>query len=202
MKVFFLDDEKNIIGIQYIYDVEEDKKPQWNRYEQILTVPENAKYMQFHIWARGEKEENGFLELENYSIIPYKDMIMVDNMFIFEGDSWNEFMKVKRSSLDVQYERVDTMKRNMTIENPENERALISFGESANPLWKESFDGKRVDLAINGIRGGFITDKDGDGSIEVVLRKAYYFGLALLGIGIIGSLILMAIMRKRKGEGR
>lgn len=199
MKIFFLDEKKNIIGVQYIYDVEEDKKKDWNSYEQIISVPKGSKYMQLHIWARGDKEKDGFLEMKNYSIIPYKDMIMMDNMFLFEGSKWDEFMKVNKNSLNIDYKRIDTMGREISVDNQKNQDLLISFGESANPLWKESFGGNRLDMAINGIRGGFFTDKTGTAKIEVVLRKPYYLGLILLFLGVLGSLLALVVVKKNKG---
>lgn len=178
-KVLFLDETRDIIDIQYVSEVEEQFKERWNTYEQIFYPPEGAKYMQLQIWTRGDKKEEGFFQMKNFSIIPYEEMILLDLISITEKSEGN-FFKREDTGVGVTYERVDSMKRNIEIDNPHKERVLISYGESPNPLWKESISGSRVDGVMNGVGAYFINEDSGRGEVSILLRKVYYLGMLLL----------------------
>ena len=199
MKVFFLNSKKEIIDVKYINDVPEDKKIDWNNYQQIVEAPENTEYMQFHIWTRGDKKEKGSLEIKNYYIIPVKEMILLDNLYILETRN-KGFFNDEPINESLEYQRVDSMKRKVEINNPGNKELLITFGESPNPLWKESFEGERVDMVINGVSAAFITDKNGSGKIEIILRKFYYLGLLMFVISIVLFQIIKIHYRRHLNE--
>jgi hypothetical protein len=200
-KVIFLNDEKEIIDVQYISEVEERFKERWNKYEQLFTAPDKARYMQLQIWSRGDKKEIGTFQMKNYQVLPYDELIAVDNIYIEEAGDL-ELFTPKNTSANISYEKIDTMKRDFSLNNPKNERLIVSYGESPNPLWKESLDGQRVTRVINGVGAAFISDKNGDGSIEVVLRKPYYLGILLLLISIVLflGLIIRTYINNRRGK--
>ena len=94
------------------------------------------------------------------------------------------------------------MKRNFNLNNKNNEKLIVSYGESPNPLWKESLEGQRVIRIINGVGAAFITDKSGEGSIEVVLRKPYYFGILLFIFSVFLCVVIAVIKLIKKRRNR
>lgn len=181
MKVFFLNDADEIVGTTFIQDVEEKDKHLWNTYEQLLRVPQGAKKLQIQIWARGNKTENGYLELKNYSVLPYRELILLDQITAFEGTDYSAFFPAKAESQNVSFGRTDSMKRTFSVDNPEHDRVLLNFMESPNPLWQLQLQEEQLrgTLTVNGVSTGFIVNGSGPGVIEVVLRKLYYGGLAI-----------------------
>ena len=198
MKLEFLDENYKLIDVTYINDVDESEKNQWNNYQQVIQVPTEAKYMQFHILCLGNKAAQGFIEMKNYSIVKYKDLITFDNMIYFEGNDINAFFKSNLENHEVEYERIDSMKRNFKINNPNNDRILLNYTESSNPLWQILLgDFKdRGNLKLNGVTTGIITDQTGQGTIEIVLRKLYYFSFAFIIIGFALSYIIFKKCKK------
>ncbi|WP_253199676.1 hypothetical protein [Clostridium gasigenes] len=192
VKLEFLDKNNKLINVTYINDVDEREKNKWNNYQQIVQVPADAKYMQFHILCIGNKATQGFVEMKNYSIVPYKDFITLDNMIYFEGDDINSFFTSNLVNHKVEYERIDSMKRTFKISNPDNDRVLLNYAESPNPLWQILLgDFKdRGTLKLNGVTTGIITDQTGQGTIEIVLRKLYYFSFGFIGVGLVLSYII------------
>ncbi|PZD94726.1 hypothetical protein DNH61_17410 [Paenibacillus sambharensis] len=188
MKMLFLNDEQEIVDTVYIDEVEEKDKHRWNRYEQLIRVPEGATRMQFHVWARGDKTEDGFLEMKNFSIVPYKDLIMLDQAIAFEGTDYETFFPAELETKQVTFSRTDTMKRTFTLDNPEQDRVLLNYMESPGALWELSFGGKqRGTMTVNGVSAGFIVSSDGEGRLEIVLRKLYYAGLIIFLVGMFVS---------------
>lgn len=192
MKVTFIDENNKIISTTYINDVDEKDKNKWNNYQQVIKAPAGAKYMQFNILCLGNKADRGFIEMNNYSIIPYKELITLDNMMYFEGDDINSFFNDNLENHKVEYNRVDSMKRNFKVSNPSNDQILLNYCESPNPLWQISLGDfkERGILKLNGVTTGIITDENGEGSIEVVIRKLYYFSFIFIFVGIIISYIV------------
>ena len=200
-KVMFLDKDKDIIDVQYVFEVEEHFKERWNTYEQLFTAPEDTVYMQLQIWSRGDKKEKGYFHMKNYQILPYDELIAFDNLYIEEAGDTKLFSS-KDTSASVTYKRIDTMKREFTLDNPHGERVVVSYGESPNPLWRESLDGQRVTQVINGVGASFITSKSGRGSIDIVLRKVYFIGIFLLLMSIILYLVVSIYNHIIKGRNR
>jgi len=202
--VLFLDDYDHVVKVQYINDVDEIYKNDWNRYEQLIEVPERATKMMFQIWARGGKEGVGDMEIRNYSIIPYKELITVDSIALFEGNRPERFLFAGNSvngedSEDkerVIYIKSDAMKKDIELENLSAERYLLNVVESPNPLWTMSLTGVRGDLAVNGTTMGYIIEENGKGSIQIIFRGIYLLGLVFLGLGLpISVLIYLNIER-------
>ncbi|PJI09643.1 MULTISPECIES: hypothetical protein [Clostridium] len=190
MKIVFMDKDSRVISDVYINDINERFKNDWNSYEQVIEAPKKASYMQFHILCRGNSSKDGYIEMKKYNIYHYSELISVDNLIMFEGNNFDEFFPSKVKGKKVKYSRVDSMKRLLSISNPNNEKLLINYSESPTPLWNLNLDGdnERGDLAVNGVTSGFITNKNGNGSISVILRNIYYgsfiFELILTSIGI------------------
>lgn len=191
MKVLFLDENKNIIDVTYINDVEEKYKDQWNTYEQIVKVPDKATYLQFHVLTRGNKQNSGYFEMKDYSIVPYHQLITVDSVVMFEGSDYGTFLQAATDVPQVSYSRTDSMKRTFTVDNPAGSRILLNIAESPNPLWVERLgdDSARGVLAVNGVTTGFFTDQTGDGQSVVILRTLYYGGLVVTALGFLVGLV-------------
>lgn len=208
-KVIFLNEKRDVVDVQYIYEVEEQFKERWNSYEQIFSVPDGASLMQLQIWCRGDKEEEGLFQMKNLNILPYDQLILLDSISLREkrtgnkigSDSDNYFIPAD-TGVEVSYRRVDTMKREFQIINPEKKRVMISYGESPNPLWKESIGGQRVDKVMNGVGAFFINEVNGKGEVTILLRWVYYLGIVLLIFSLFTyggySIILWRRGRKEK----
>ncbi len=123
---------------------------------------------------------------------------MVDNIGIFEGGSYEEFFDSENTALSTTYERVDSMKREFFVDNPDKNRILLNIAESPNPLWKIKLgsESERGTLVVNGVTTGFITSESGDGSYSIILREAYYFCFVLMG----AAFVLLYVILKKKNK--
>ncbi len=206
-KVIFLNEKRDVLDVQYIYEVEEDFKDRWNSYEQILSPPEGASLMQLQIWCRGDKEEKGLFQMKNLNILPYDQLLLLDNITLRERIEENEenYFVPKDTGVEVSYRRVDSMKREFQVVNPLNKRVMISYGESPNPLWRETLGGQRVDKIMNGVGAYFITQESGSGEVSILLRNIYYLGIILLIgsiLGYIGCRVLLFRRSQNKNRRR
>jgi len=213
-KVIFLNKERDVIDVQYIYEVDEQFKDSWNSYEQIFSAPEGASFMQLQVWCRGDKKDEGVFQMKNYSILPYDQLILLDNISLRENRGYlkkiksinnlskekSDFFTPVDTGVQVSYERTDTMKREFQVVNPDRKRVLISYGESPNPLWKESIGNQRVDRVINGVGAFFINEESGSGEVAILLRKVYYLGVVLLVFSffIYGGYRIFSYRRNKK----
>ncbi len=205
-KVIFLDEKRSVVDVQYISEVEEEFKDRWNSYEQILSPPEGASLMQLQIWCRGDKEEEGVFQMKNLNILPYDQLILLDNITLREkreDDGENYFLPAD-TGVEVSYRRVDTMKREFQVVNPLNKRVMISYGESPNPLWRETIGGQRVDRVMNGVGAYFITEESGRGEVSILLRKVYYLGIILLLVSLLtyGGYRVLILKKSKKEKSR
>lgn len=191
-KVMFLDEKNNLIDTTYIDDIDDKDKDKWNTFTQIFRVPSNAKYMQVYMLCKGSYKKDGIVQLKNYSILQYKELILLDNIIMYEGHDINNFLKVDKEPKDITFERIDTMKRKVNISNPNKEEMLINYIESPSPLWQLNLGNtkQRGDLPLNGITQGYITTETGSGNVTIILREIYYFGLGLIPIGLITFLYI------------
>jgi hypothetical protein len=192
MKVLWLDENRNVVDVSYINDVEEKDKPEWNVYEQILQAPAGAVQMQFHILTHGNLTEDGYLEMQDYSIVPYADLMAVDNVMLFEGSDYDTFFAVPGTGVETSYKRVDTMSRTIDVSNPSGGVTLFNFMESPNPLWQMNLGTthQRGTIAVNAVTTGFISDQEGQGDISIILRKVYYASFVFVLIGLVGFALL------------
>ncbi len=205
-KVIFLNEKRDVVDVQYVYEVEEQFKDRWNSYEQIFSVPEGASLMQLQVWCRGDKEEEGLFQMKNLSVLPYDHLVLLDTISLREkrsdGRGSDDYFVPANTGVEVSYRRIDTMKREFQVANPQKKRVLISYGESPNPLWKESIGGQRVDRIMNGVGAFFINEESGSGKVEILLRRVYYLGILIFIFSIlicgIGSIFLRRIGKKDK----
>ncbi|MDC7222369.1 MAG: hypothetical protein PQJ60_01445, partial [Spirochaetales bacterium] len=85
MKVLFLNEEQEIVGTQFINEVEEQFKIDFNDYEQIFTIPEGAVGMFFQIWGRGDKVLESTFQMKDLRLIPLDRMVLVDSVMMEEN---------------------------------------------------------------------------------------------------------------------
>lgn len=196
IKVIFLDGGDKPVSVSYIGEVEEQYKNRWNKYEQIVKAPINAKKMLIQILSHGNREKNGYLYLKNYQVLPYKELILVDNVGIFQGNG-EDFFKTENKDYGIENEKIDNMKSIFSIKNPPVDGKLLSFSESPSPMWNFVSDKKKEKnhVVLNSISSAYIIDGDSKGAIEINLRKVYYFGLFLV---LISPLICYLVLRRYK----
>ncbi|UMV50063.1 hypothetical protein LMZ02_12205 [Paenibacillus macerans] len=198
LKVVFFNDQDEVIATSYVDEVEESYKNKWNHYEQIFTAPEGAAGMRIQVLAKGDRREKGFFRMKNYSVIPYKDMILLDQFILFEGDGSAPFFTSPPHPPEVTVQRIDAMSRRFTLHNPQHEQVLINESESPHPLWELELDGEkqRARIAVNGVTTGFITSGSGSGRIVVILRRFYQIGIVLLVLSLsVGAVCIFALGR-------
>ncbi len=195
MKVLFLDKFKNIIQTEYISEVEEKYKDRENKYEQIVKAPENSKYMQFHILARGG-DYDGYAIINDYQVYDISSLVCIDNLVIIEGNDFEKFFTTNEP-VKAEYTRNDSMKRTIDIENPQGKILLLNYMESPNPLWEINLGEKqRAELNLNGVSTGILTTYDGEGQIKVILRELYFIGLFFFFLGFIVFFIMLKMHKK------
>ncbi|MCM3700119.1 hypothetical protein [Paenibacillus macerans] len=196
LKVVFFNDQDEVIATSYVDEVEESYKNKWNHYEQIFTAPEGAAGMRIQVLAKGDRRDKGFFRMKNYSVIPYKDMILLDQFILFEGDGSEAFFTSPPDPPGVTVQRIDAMSRKFTLRNPQHEQVLINESESPHPLWEFELNGEkqRARIAVNGVTTGFITSGSGSGKIVVILRRFYLVGIVLLVLCMaVGAVCIFAL---------
>lgn len=203
MKIIFLNQESQILQTSYIDEVEERDKEQWNHYDQIVTAPKGATYMQFQILANADKKQSGLFQMKNYSIIPYQAMITVDQFTLFEGSDLDTFLVAPNATESIQTSRWSAMEYGFTLYNPTHQEVLIRATQSPNPLWEFRLEGEqqRARLSVNGVTSGFLTNGSGKGEVVIILASAYRFGWILFFIGLLGGVACVLpyrYWRKRK----
>ncbi len=205
MKLVFLNANSQILQTTYINEVEEEDKNKWNHYDQIIKAPAETAMMQFQVLAHADQKVKGSFQMKNYSIIPYKAMIMVDQFMLFEGEDINQFFTVPTLKATVQATRENSMERSFILSNPAHDQVLIRETESPNPLWEFRLNGEtqRARLAVNGVTTGFITEGNGSGTVVIILASAYRIGWILFAIGILaGIACILPYQRWKKRRQR
>lgn len=211
LKVVFFNDKAEMIETSYIDEVEESYKSEWNHYEQIVKAPAGTVQMKIQVLAQGDRQEEGYFRMKHYSVIPYKDMIMLDQFILYEGDGTETFFNSPAQTPEVTVKREDAMSRHFTLNNSENEQVLINESESPNPLWELELNGEkqRARIAVNGVTTGFITSGSGSGEIVIILRRFYRIGIGLLVLSLLvgtvcifapGKLFFNKVYKNGKGQ--
>ncbi len=171
-KVFFLDADGMIIKTEYIREVEEDKKVEWNHYEHLATAPSDAAAMLLQFWARGNKLTDGWLDLRGLDVFPWNDLSYLDWVFLRE-EARAPFTGEKRKEPD--------------------REILVNTEYPLLPMWhwRDGQGSRQGEYAVNGLTLGFFT-KEGiteDSTLFIPLSKIYRFGLALFILGILGLVL-------------
>lgn len=183
-KLVYVDAFDHVLDTQFIFEVEEDKKLNWNKYEQLALVPEgtHAVYLQF--WTRGHKKVEGMLELKNVTLELYDDYTTLDHLIILEEGRSNETV----------IEHSVTQLSEMTVDITSSRSGLYNSMISPSNLWRVG--GKKYDLLLNGVTMGYFLDK-GTSRIETVLKGIYTLGIRVYIITLVGGMIILMIMGKR-----
>lgn len=182
-KVMFLDNEDQIILTDFIPEVDESEKTEWNRYEYIVTAPEGSVSMLFQVWARGNKNKEGLFEIREYEIFDYSDLLKVDSLILIEQEDIDQ--RVVVDSISNNHTHIDSMFSKIWINNPSNSENLILFSQPVVPLWhlETSADDQRSDLEINAVSTAFFTRGNGEMQYKMKFRKHYYAGLIIFFFG-------------------
>lgn len=189
MKVYFLDSRNRLLETAFIYEVEEEKKKEWNNYEQIIRVPKNASYMMLQIWARGDKKLPGNLEIEEYEVIPYDAMILVDSINIYE----KKFEKIsKKNDFSIIF---DNPMEKIVYGTSGNPNGFLTYGETPSPLW-EDVDGNRLNKYINVVRPYTKVKNFEKMTFAIVLRNYFNIGFILFGLGIVIFILIIGYNKR------
>jgi len=203
-KVFCLDAGHRPLDTVYINEVDASEQGHWNPYQQIIRTPPGTKWLQFHVWARGGMSGPGSVEIQNFSLLPIKKLLMVDQVALVEGERLDDLFATPPAPPRVTFSRVDTMKRAFQVGGAPGVPKLIRFAESPSPLWELCLGGKSVRsaVAINGVSNAFLTSDTGNGVVETVLRTLYLGGLLLFasGFGVVWLLWKAAVPNDPPGD--
>ncbi|CAI6084575.1 hypothetical protein PAECIP112173_04333 [Paenibacillus sp. JJ-100] len=200
IKVAFMDRSRNLIQTTYVDEVEEKDKFKWNKYEQLITAPQQATSMQIQILARGDGAKDGWFRMKDLNVIPYNQLVLLDQVMLAEHTDTFDFFYASATEAKLNYQRTGSMSREFSLVNPQRERLLINEIESPNPLWEFTLDTDKIRarLAVNGVTSGFITTGSGEGQIVVILEKMYRVGIALLLLGTLVGVLCILPWRWRK----
>ncbi|WXR60778.1 hypothetical protein WG909_10810 [Peptostreptococcaceae bacterium AGR-M142] len=199
MKILCLDADGKVKDTIYVNEVEEKYKKNWNSYNQIIKIPKEIEKIQIQLLNHGDRDNDGYLKIRDFKFFKYEDLVLVDNVLIYENSDRNEFFNEK---LNYGYElnELDTMKKKIKLDVNTDRSITISFTDSPSPLWNENIGNKRMSMAINGVRGGFIDINQKEFELEVVLRKYYYFGLILLLALLLIAFLVLYFFNKREAK--
>ncbi|WP_421017920.1 hypothetical protein, partial [Exiguobacterium sp. A1_3_1] len=193
LKVYYLDKDDRVIGTDFINEVEEKKKKQWNHYEQIVIPPKKTVRMQLHIWTRGNEKKAGQLRLKNLEVLPYDQLILVDQLVLSE-QSGTLFATEPARALDVD---ASQMGRDINGDAP---LGRFTVNDSPTPLFKLQTDQEvmRGDTALNGVSQLYRSNEK-TAHVTVVLRPIYYAGLTILVLALPLSILLIYFMTSNRG---
>lgn len=193
MKVYFLDKTHRFLGTAFIYEVEEQKKKEWNDYEQLIRIPKDTAYMQLQIWARGDKKKYGYLELKNYEVIPYDSMILLDSLLIYE----NYFEKIeKNNNFKILFNNpMEKLVYGTTAKNGD----ILTYGESPAAIWEDG-DKKRLNKYINGIRPYTKAKNFREIKFKIVLKNFFNIGFIVFAVGFIGFVVMIIYNKRKDGK--
>ena len=116
IRVLFLDVTSRVIGVSDIPETEEIFHDEWASYEHIVEAPRGANRMLFQIWGRGDRVRKATLQLRGLSILPTKDLPMVDVLYAFESDAMPALARYRGEPVAVsQSATPDGMKRQVAV---------------------------------------------------------------------------------------
>ena len=188
-KLVYVDQFDHVVKTEFIFEVEESKKSQWNDYEQLSIVPEGAAYVMLQFWTRGDKEKEGYLSINSLSLEKYDDYTILDNLLIYSQSELKETI----NSI-AYYELDEDMKKNVVVDNFETPFMWNSYLSPSN-LWR--INGQTYDLILNGVTMGYEL-KNKENKMVPILGRVYQFGLLLYGLAFIVPLCLLIILRRSK----
>lgn len=188
-KLIYVDRFNHVVETQFIFEVEEEKKSNWHRYEQLDIVPEGASFVMLQFWARGHKENEGSLKIKNLVLEKYDEYASLDKLLIRQI---KDVQQTPSANLNIVVDN-DTRK-NITIDKDDAVLLWNSFLSPSN-LWRES--NETYNYVLNGITMGYILDKS-ESKIVVVLSKVYLLGIILHLTTVVVCLIYLWKYKRRK----
>jgi len=190
-KLVFLDAYKQVIDTAFIFEVEEEEKSDWNVYEQLVRVPEGAEEVLYQFWARGHKTRMGQLEIKNFKLEKYKELILADRVHIY-----SENLSFNVDDLNPQLIKHDTSEMQIKVQvlGETNKKTVWNSFMSPHKIWR--VDGQPSPLTLNGVTMGFEAHKESvDG--EMLLGKIYLSGIVLHFITLILGVSGYVYMKRR-----
>jgi len=188
-KLIYVDRFNHVVETQFIFEVEEERKSNWHRYEQLDIVPEGASFVMLQFWARGHKENEGSLKIKNLVLEKYDEYASLDKLLIRQI---KDVQQTPSANLNIVVDN-DTRK-NITIDKDDAVLLWNSFLSPTN-LWRES--NETYNYVLNGITMGYILDKS-ESKIVVVLSKVYLLGIILHLTTVVVCLIYLWKYKRRK----
>lgn len=190
-KLVFLDAYDQVIDTTFVFEVEEDEKTDWHRYEQLIKIPEDAKKVLYQVWAKGNKSRSGMLELKNFKLEKYNEFILADKVVL---KSAGLSLQVNSPTVKLEKNQISEMRFSHQVEGALSEETIWNSFLSPHNIWK--VNGEASDFALNGVTMGFrLKDSQLEGQMN--LAGAYVFGLLLHFLTIIGMASIYVILRKR-----
>ncbi|NQY74469.1 MAG: hypothetical protein HRT90_06870 [Candidatus Margulisbacteria bacterium] len=195
-KLIFLDNKNREIEVQYFNDIEEYKKKEWHTHQKIFRPPVGAKKMQFMLWARGDKKELGNIEISDFSCYKLQDLLSLDVVGCIQerGNQGEIFIEPPPNSNRMYWKsQPGKVEWEMTSIDKLN-NGFINLMESPLSLWKAGLNGIESDyFKVNGLSIGLEIGGhrlNNQGVFKVRYQGLYFFGIGLLGLVVIISLII------------
>ena len=131
--------------------------------------------MQLHIWARGNVENAGILEMKNLNVVRYDHLLLTDQVTVEEVTERPLLSTATSKSLDVSR---SVMKR--TVSHEES-LGRFTLNDSPSPLFELLTDegAQRGEVALNGVTQLYMSSER-DVQVNAVLRLVYFAGMVLL----------------------
>ncbi len=198
-KILYLNDLDQVIKTDFIPEVEERFKRNWNSYQYISKAPDNAKSLMFHIWGRGDKKEQSSSSIKNLSLYPYKNLPLLDRMYISMEPLETLFKDIKSDSVYASIKSSPTMRKFESKYN-NNEISAFKFDISPHPIWALNINGNETisDTNLNGLRALYFTKDSGVAKVEPRLKTHYILGFVLWPIGFFILFYLYVYAKKRE----
>ncbi len=194
-KMIFLDAYNQVVSTAFIFEVEEQEKIKWNRYEQIVKVPVGAEKVLYQFWSRANKTRMGTLEVKNFKLEKYSEFVMAD------------YVTLKSSTLDLSendidpvlvYQQDSEMKFSHYVEENYNDNTIWNSFLSPHKIWRVNNNPSKYKL--NGVTMGF-AQEGGDLHGKMKLSFVYHIGLGLHFVTILVVLLILWHIERRTING-
>ncbi len=173
-KVLFLNKDDEIEDTVFIHGKERMYKEDYNRYEQIIAVPDGAVTMLFQVLCRGDKHDNGLFQMKDFSIVPLDDLLLIDSVVMRE-------------------------KPLLMADNKVNGTLMVS-SESFNPLWKTN-DERLIDrpIPVNSVNTAYYLKESPSNEFYIHFSWLYIGGVVVFPFGFL--LLFLWIRKKSSNNG-
>lgn len=185
-KIIYLNSRGQVIATDFIPEVEERFKQNWNDYQYISQVPDNAKTLLFQVWARGNKEKMSFMSIKEITLYPYKKLPLLDKMYI-TAEPIEDVFDIPYKETVYTPQDSNTTGYNFISKYSNGQLSAFKFDISPHPIWGLNINGNEIlsEANINGLRALFFTRDSGYAQVSPRLEEHYILGLYLWPIGFI-----------------